>query len=257
MSIITLCTDFGTSDSYAASMKGVILGINPSVSIIDATHDIPPHNIPFAAFVLNGYYRYFPKGTVHIAVVDPGVGGPRLGIVVKTKDHVFVGPDNGVFSYVLMDNPAQCYEINTRQGLSSEPSATFHGRDVFAPAAARMSLGWDSSLLGAQIKRPVVLDIHKPRAGASCITGEVIHIDHFGNIITNVHSDMIPADKKPDIVVKRFKIKGIKDMYEQCAWNKPCALINSLNLLEIAVSSGSAHGKLGVNIGDKVKITWE
>ncbi len=256
MAIITLCTDFGTKDSYTASMKGIILGINPKANIIDVTHDIPRHDITVAAFVLNGYYKYFPKHSVHVVVVDPGVGGHRYDMILRTKDHIFIGPDNGVFSYVLLNQPSICYEINIRHNVS----ATFHGRDVFAPAAARLSMKWDKSIVGSIIKRPVILDIPKPIISSRGITGEVIHIDHFGNLITNITSDrlrMLQKNKVLDIFIKGVKIKGINDTYDQCDNDSPCAIVNSLNLLEITINSGSAHEKLGIDIGDKVKVLWK
>lgn len=253
MSIITLCTDFGTQDGYVASMKGVILGINPSANVTDATHDIPPHDVLFAAFVLNGYYRSFPKGTVHVAVVDPGVGGRRLGMVVKTKEYVFVGPDNGVFSNVLMDNPAQCYAI----GLPGNISRTFHGRDVFAPVAARMSVRWDRSVIGGRIKDPVMLDVRKPVVRAGDVIGEVIHVDRFGNLISNIPSGLLKSGKNVHIVIKGYSINGMAPTYEQCTGKRPCALIDSFGLLEIAVNSGSACRKLGARAGDAVHVSWK
>ena len=256
MSVITLCTDFGSYDSYAATMKGVILSINPKATIIDVTHTIPAYNITAAAFVLNGYYNYFPKNSVHVVVVDPGVGGHRYDMVLRTKDYLFIGPDNGVFSSILTSQPSVCYEITAGHTVS----ATFHGRDIFAPAAARLSLKWDRSVVGNVIKRPVILDIPKPIISSRGMTGEVIHIDHFGNLITNIPSDKLkmPAvNKVLAIFIKGIKINSIQDTYDRCGNGVPCAIINSFNLLEIAVNSGSAHEKLGANLGDKVKVLWK
>jgi len=252
MSIITLCTDFGTVDGYAASMKGVILGINPSANIVDITHEIPRQGISFAAFVLNGYYRYFPKGTIHIVVVDPGVGGQRYDMVVKTEDYVFVGPDNGVFSYIFMKQSVLCYKINIEAVVSN----TFHGRDVFAPAAAKLSLKWDRAILGRQIKRPVMINIPESVVDINSVTGEIIHIDRFGNLITNISSDMISDKKILTVEVKKIKINNMKKAYEQNKESMPGALINSFGMLEIAVSSDSACDKLGAHIGDKVRVLW-
>ena len=256
MSVITLCTDFGLSDSYAAAMKGVILGINPRATIVDVTHAIPQHDIAAAAFVLNGYYRYFPKGTVHVVVVDPGVGGQRYDMVVKTKDHLFVGPDNGVFSFVLMHEPAVCHELKIRRTAS----ATFHGRDVFAPAAARLSLKWEKSILGGIIRRPRVLDLPKPIVSSRGVTGQVVHIDHFGNLITNITGHLlgtIAKNKTLEIFIKGATLHGMHDTYEQCRTAAPCALIDSFGLLEIAVNTGSASKELGARRGDAVKILWK
>ncbi|MGB9736290.1 MAG: SAM hydrolase/SAM-dependent halogenase family protein [bacterium] len=256
MAIITLCTDFGLYDSYVGAMKGVILSINPEAIIIDITHGIPKYNVEFARFVLNGYYKYFPKNTIHVVVVDPGVGSKRRSIIIKTKDYIFIGPDNGVFSYILVEHSTVCYEIGIKQGISN----TFHGRDVFAPAAGRLSLKWDKSVLGKRINNPVILTTPKAVAVKNGIIGRVIHIDHFGNLITNITTDELPltgVSKEMCIYVKNIKIKTIQSTYEECKDGAPCAILNSFNLLEIAVKRDSAHEKLGVNIGDKVKVLWE
>lgn len=256
MSIITLCTDFGYEDSYVATMKGVILNINPRATIVDITHNIVSHNIAISAFVVNSYYKYFPKGTIHMVVVDPGVGGKRRNIIVKTKNYLFIGPDNGVFTYILFDQPFECYEIKMRK----EVSKTFYGRDVFAPVSARLSLKWDRSVIGKRINDPTRIPIPAPVIKTNSISGEVIYIDHFGNLITNIPGNMVSEqygiNKTINILVKGIKIKGIKETYEQCEHSLPCAIINSFNLLEIAINSGSAHEKFGVERGDKVKVLW-
>ncbi len=257
MSIITLCTDFGVRDSYVASMKGIILGINPSAVIVDASHEIPAHNIACAAFVLNGYYNYFPKSTIHVAVVDPGVGSQRNAMIVKIKDYVFVGPDNGVFSSILLDHPAaDCYSIDTKHALQHRLSQTFHGRDIFAPVAARLSIKWDKSLLREKIKYPVILGTGKPVIHEKSVTGEIIYVDHFGNLITNIPAGIVHTGEIGSIVVKGYKIKSMVDTYEQCDKKQPCALINSFNSLEIAINSHSVHKVLGINAGDKVTVLW-
>ncbi len=253
MSIITLCTDFGEKDSYVASMKGVILGINPSATIVDASHGVPAHDIRFAAFVLNGYYRYFPKSTIHVVVVDPGVGGTRSGMVVKTKDYLFVGPDNGVFTHILAQGHPACYELSR----GHRASCTFHGRDVFAPAAARFSLRQDSTVLGKKIESPVRIDVSCPAVGRNGVTGEVIHIDGFGNAITNIPADLVRTRRIRGIMVKSYRITGLVGTYEQCSTATPCALIDSFGLLEIAVHEGSAHTNLGIGMGERVRVIWK
>ncbi|MCL4557603.1 MAG: SAM-dependent chlorinase/fluorinase [Deltaproteobacteria bacterium] len=240
-------------DSYVASMKGVILGIDPSANIVDASHGIPAHDVRFAAFVLNGYYRYFPKSTIHVVVVDPGVGGPRSGMVVETKGYLFIGPDNGVFTHVLREGHPACHEID----IGRTVSGTFHGRDVFAPAAARLSLKRDSMVIGKRIKSPVLIDASGPSVGRGGITGEVIHIDGFGNAITNISSGAIRADRILGIVVKGHRIKGLVGTYEQCSAGTLCSLIDSFDLLEIAVSAGSAHERFGIDRGDRVRVVWK
>ena len=252
MSIITLCTDFGTEDGYTAAMKGVILNINPKAIIVDATHALKKHDILAASFSINTYYKYFPERTVHVAVVDPGVGGKRYGIVLKTKQHVFIGPDNGIFTYVIKTQPYACYKIKPERNILN----TFHGRDIFAPLAAELSIKWDRSLLGEKLEKPVLLDIPESIVKEKSITGKIIHIDHFGNLITNIQNDILPEKRSVSITLKRFTINGIKKTYEECERDTLCAVINSFNLLEIAVYSESAFNKTASSIGDYVVVRW-
>lgn len=256
MAIITLCTDFGIYDSYVGTMKGVILSINPNVYIVDITHSIPKYNISFAGFVLNGYYKYFPKNTIHVVVVDPGVGGKRTNMVVKTNDYIFIGPNNGVFTHVLTNQPSTCYEIDVKNDISK----TFHGRDVFAPLAGRLSLKWNRSILGNKINNPVILTIPKTIQAKNGIIGQVIHVDHFGNLITNISLNELSLSKhfqKVYIYLKGIEIKGIQNTYEECKDAKPCAIINSFNLLEVAIKMDSANERLGIEVGDKVRVLWK
>src|SRR3990172_9348844 len=193
--IITLLTDFGTADPFVASMKGVILSINPKATIVDITHEIPPHGIRQAAFVLKSAYRYFPKGTIHVVVVDPGVGGPRKPLLAVTPQAFFIAPDNGVLIYIYHHNPStRVYELTAKRYRLKDYSSTFDGRDLFAPAAARLSKGITPAQMGLKIARYLKFPIPRPRRlGKNGLQGQVIHIDRFGNLITNITAE----DLKP------------------------------------------------------------
>ena len=271
--IVTITTDFGTADGYAAAMKGVILGINPMATLIDISHGIQAQNISQAAFVLSTAYRYFPEGTVHLVVVDPGVGTARRAVILRTPLADFVAPDNGVLSYVLWDagqpdsgqaTPENCSRLIelppgleavaiTRPEFWRRPvSATFHGRDIFAPVAARLSLGVPPSDFGEAISRLTVL----PRPGTyrdavGKLVGHILHVDNFGNLITSVRSDDLPANRGAiSIEVGGRYIRGLSETYEER--DGLLALVGSSGYLEIALRDGNAGARLGVG-----KITEE
>lgn len=185
--MITLLTDFGTADYFVPAVKGVILSINPQTQIIDLTHEIPAHDIEFGAFTLSACYQNFPDGTIHVAVVDPGVGSARRAIVVDAGKYFFVGPDNGVFGYVYAKEPqVRVFHATNEEFFRRPTSPTFHGRDVFAPLAAYLSSGLSPESVGPEIEDYVRLDLALPTVNANEIRGSVIHIDHFGNCITNL-----------------------------------------------------------------------
>jgi len=206
--VITLITDFGMNDSFVAQMKGVLLTINPACTIIDITHEIDPFNIKKAALSLGFAYRYFPAGSIHVAVVDPGVGSVRKGIIVSADGHYFIGPDNGIFSYIYHNcgngfkvyhlNNDMAYELPQAVYLSNDKGNTFHGRDVFAPVAARLSIGQDIDKFGSLIGDFVQFSIPKPKIIDGVFNGEILYIDHptseykrFGNAITNINKDIL------------------------------------------------------------------
>jgi S-adenosylmethionine hydrolase len=235
MKRITLLTDFGTRDGYVAAMKGVIATIAPSAFVEDATHEIPPGDVLSAAQALTRFWHLYPAGTVHLVVVDPGVGTDRAPIALAAGGHFFVGPDNGVFSFIEDD---QAIRLN----LGPHVSNTFHGRDVFAPAAARLSNGEPFHALGEQIDERYYLVKPEPEQGI----GEVIAIDRFGNCITNL---LQPGDVEINGVTVRFA-----NTYGDVAEGDLLALINSDGLLEIAMRNGNAAETMGVSRGVRVRV---
>ncbi|MBI4664754.1 MAG: SAM-dependent chlorinase/fluorinase [Verrucomicrobia bacterium] len=194
MRMITLTTDFGSEDWFVGTMKGVILSLNPRAVIVDVTHGIPPGDIRAGAFALASAYRYFPRHTVHLAVVDPGVGSNRAAIAVLTADHVFIGPDNGVLSLALFQEPMRSIrQLEHDRFFLPEVSRTFHGRDIFAPVAAHVSKGLSLEKLGRRLEDYQRLDFAEPRANDQLLTGEVIYVDRFGNAITNISAKHLDA----------------------------------------------------------------
>ena len=237
--IITLTTDFGDQDHYAGSMKGVILGINAGVIIVDITHKIQRHDIFKAAFTVRGFYSYFPDDAIHVVVVDPGVGGDRRPIVVETGHGVFVGPDNGVFT-LLMDNcdKFNVYEVTNDEYMLNNVSNTFHGRDIFAPVAAHLSSGIEPKELGNPIKAPFKLRIKQPVVSDTEIIGNVIYTDSFGNLITNISSDLVDGYSK--VKIGDIIVDTVAKSYQNVAKGELIAIIGSSGFLEIAVNQGSA-----------------
>lgn len=257
---ITFLSDFGTTDTFVGVVKGVILGINPEAKIVDLSHDIPSFDIQSAAYALQQASSYFPDGTVHLAVVDPGVGGERKPIVVQAQKGIYVGPDNGIFSYIYEADPkARVFVISARKYRLKDTSPTFEGRDVFAPAAAWISKGISPVKMGKKVARPVRFDIPKPVEGEKGkITGQVIYVDRFGNLITNItRADLKSALLGEDQVVIRIggrEIKGLKPYYSGAAPGELAALINSDDHLEIFVFEGSAGTMTGSHKSDIVKV---
>ncbi len=275
--IVTLTTDFGVSDVYVAVMKGVILSISPEASIIDITHSIKPQNILQGAFVLNTAYRYFPKQTVHVAIVDPGVGSERQGIIVKTPSAFFVAPDNGILSYVINDlcptegrgegrlawYPESLETITLMKGLEAvaitDPrfwrhpvSPTFHGRDIFAPVAAGLSLGISPYEFGDKTNSLHVLPIPQPILDSrGDLTGQILHVDSFGNLITNIKSSDL---SHRDIIIQagREYIRGLNRYYDE--GEGLMAIIGSSGYLEISLKNGRASDFLSMTLGDEIKV---
>lgn len=258
--IITLVTDFGTRDSYVGTMKGVILRIRGAAVIVDVTHEIKHQDLMEASLVLEGCYRFFPDGTIHVVVVDPGVGGPRRPIVVETDAHIFVGPDNGVFSRIYASTPCTVRHLIHERFRLPHISDTFHGRDVFAPAAAHLCSGVAVEEMGPVIDDAVRHDPPQPTVWQDQITAEVIHIDSFGNIITNVSRElfeMVVGDRKFKIIVNAKTIESLSRTYEDVERGKPVALFGSMDMLEIAIHSGRADRRIGAGRGDPVQILTE
>ena len=264
--IITLTTDFGTSDTYVGTMKGVILGINPNVQIVDLTHAIPPQDIYEAAFSIYAAHSYFPKGTIHIIVVDPGVGSDRQAIVSHIDKAFFVCPDNGVLSYLLHSaeneaaQPVDSVAIQNSAYYLPEVSNTFHGRDIFAPVAAHLSLGVPLGDIGPPVQTLVQLPIQVPELSGNILTGQIVKIDRFGNAITNISETAIARLEDAsigEIPVYEIRVGGVRLNRLNCAYaesgiGKPLAIIGSYGLLEIAINGGNAKEGLGIKWGDPV-----
>ncbi len=256
-SIITLTTDFGTRDGFVGQMKGVILSINPFCEIVDVTHDIAPFAVREAALVLKGIARYFPQGTIHITVVDPGVGSERKPIAVRTENGIFVGPDNGVFSWILSHAESwQAREIKDETLFMPNPHPTFHGRDVFAPVAAHVSAGRNFESLGPLVEDPVVLRFPGPQETSSGILGEIIYVDRFGNMSTNIEGTMLTHTIR-GIRVAQTRIPRLSRCFSDAPVGTPVALVNSFGLLEIGINGGRATDELEVDIGDYVSVDWD
>lgn len=257
--IITLLTDFGTRDSYVAEMKGAILSRflqnakpgTPLPLLIDVSHDLPPYDIEQAARLLSQVYPAFPRGTIHLAVVDPGVGGKRKAIVLEAKEHVFIGPDNGIFTYpARADRKKRVYALKLR---SSKPAPTFHGRDVFAPCAADKALGLPSSRLGSLIPSLLMLEIDAPiqdRAGKWL--GRVTGIDRFGNAATNLSAVLLQGMRNPGLKVKKLEIHKFFKTFSEVSSGQPAIISNGQGFLEIVLSQGSAARVLGLKKGNLV-----
>jgi S-adenosylmethionine hydrolase len=255
MSIITLLTDFGWTDGYVGAMKGVILSIAPHVTLVDISHDVAPQDVRDAAYVLYTAIPHFPPDTVHLIVVDPGVGSERRAIAVRTAQGTFVAPDNGVLSYVLAASPPQiAVSLTNPQYRLTQVSRTFHGRDIFAPAAAYLARGVPISDLGEPVDDLVTFPVPEPRTRADgVLIGQVIHVDRFGNVITNLRREDIPwSDQAVVVEIGGQVITGLKEAYAQARPGEPLALIGSRGHLEVAVVGGNAAQQLSVHIKDEV-----
>jgi S-adenosyl-L-methionine hydrolase (adenosine-forming) len=262
MSIITLLTDFGTHDAYVGVMKGVILSINPSAVVIDVCHDVDPQDLIGAAYLITSVYRYFPQGTIHIVVVDPGVGGDRSIAAVKLAGHIFLTPDNGVLTLLMDENDIDAIvRVENPRYFLNEVSHTFHGRDIFAPVASHLSMGVSINQLGGSLisKDLVHLSIPKPYLlEKDELIGSIISIDHFGNCISNIDENRIKEfiqtdpEKTLEIKVDTTVIKSLSQSYMNAAPEDPVAVIGSFGFLEIAINCGNASRRLKVSKGDAV-----
>lgn len=252
---ITLTTDFGERDGYVGQMKGRILGINPEASIVDITHDISPYSVTEAALVLKAVVRQFDFPSIHVAVVDPGVGGERRAIVIRFGSSYLIGPDNGIFS-PLIDELGDCEarSIENSDFMSSRISRTFHGRDIFAPAAATLSLGHDFSGVGPPAPDLVKLNLREKIKKPGIIIGSIIHVDRFGNLVSNIEAFEIEG-KRLRVECGHIIVEGLTGCYSDSLTPEPIALVNSFNLLEIALPGGNASEGLGLKVGEMVRAT--
>lgn len=254
ISVITLTTDFGTRDGFVGQIKGVMLGINPVVNIVDITHEIAHFSVREADLVLKGIYSRFNLPSVHVVVVDPGVGGSRRPLAVKVGASYLIGPDNGIFSSILNENKDfEARAILNPSFTLQKVSNTFHGRDIFAPAAAWLSRERNFSEIGPMVSDPVILEIPTPDISGNRIKGSVIHVDSFGNIITNVDKSMLKG-KRIEVRCGNIRVSGLSSSYSQSPGRSAIALINSFDLLEIAVPLASAACKYGINVGAEVTV---
>ncbi len=269
--LITLTTDFGTRDPYVAEMKAVVLRINPQAAFVDVSHHIAPQNVLEGAFVLGSAYRYFPHDAIHVAVVDPGVGTSRRAILLATPQGRFLGPDNGLLTYAVRDSdvydaairgkgftepvevavPDGCaaYELANPDIRLSPLSDTFHGRDLFAPAAARLSLGLPTEDVGPRLYSVTCLCIPHPQERENAIAGRIVHVDGYGNLITTIDGPLL-RERSVDVLVKGRRIRGISRSYQDGP--DLLAIVGSRGSLEIAVRNGSAASELGAEVGDEV-----
>jgi S-adenosylmethionine hydrolase len=254
--IITLTTDFGYTDPFVGIMKGVILCVTPNLHIVDLNHGIPPQDIRAAALTLAASVRYFPPGTIHVAVVDPGVGSERRPIVIHSAGHYFVGPDNGVFSFAVKDKLSRIVHLSNESYHLRPKSQTFHGRDVFAPVAAHLARGVPLAEFGSPAKDRLCLPWPEVERAKEIIVGEVLYIDRFGNLFTNVQECDLTgvAIEKIRIHFKEFEIQGLSQNYVGRDKETYVALINSWGLIEIASYSDNAASRSKAKIGDKVRV---
>ena len=255
MAVITLTTDFGTRDTYVAEMKAAILSITPDVHIVDITHEVAPHDVLEGALALEAAAPWFPRATVHVAVVDPGVGTARRGLVVAAGDQVFVGPDNGLFTPFLGASPWRAFELTETAFRGATVSPTFHGRDVFAPAAAHVARGLSTERLGPRVTDPVLLAWPRPRVAGSRIGGAVVHVDRFGNLVTSIPGDALASLGSSLTVRVGARSLALVRTYGELARGRPGALVGSRNRLEIAVNAGSAAAVLGAGRGTSVVVS--
>ena len=278
--VITLTTDFGLYDSFVGIMKGVLLNIVPDAQIVDITHNIEPQNITQAALILNAAYPWFPRKTVHLVIVDPGVGGIfksqkkipgrapknktggsglviRRAMVVQSKFQTFVGPDNGVLTPVLHPD-SRAYEITNKKYFLDNVSNTFHGRDVFAPCAGWLASGIQPSKVGPRVLKPVRQNFPQPQLKGTTLHGEIIHIDHFGNLTTNIPAELIHETVISSVTIEvrigKHRINGLVTGYYQIKPGQPGAIINSWNNLEIFFREDNAQKELKARIGQSITL---
>ncbi len=255
--IIAVLTDFGTRDHYAGAMKGVALGICPDATLVDITHDVPPHDVLAGALELAATVRYFPAGTIFLTVVDPGVGSARRGVAVDTGDYRFVAPDNGVLTLALREHaPRRMVELSDRRYARPTVSRTFEGRDRFAPAAAWLAKGTDLAALGRPVRTLHELDVPDPVVDGEGLRGEIVRVDRFGNLVSNI--DRKTFDRRPAgpmrITVGTHEVARLVNAYAEADGREVCALFGSTDHLEIAENGGSASERLAVGRGAPVRV---
>ena len=257
MNVITLTTDYGTNDWFVGTLRGVIAWINPHANAVDITHQVAAGDIRAGAFALMAAYKFFPYQTVHVAVVDPGVGGSRGAVVVQTSEHFFVGPDNGVLSWALRQEKIHAiHRLENEKFFLKPVSQTFHGRDVFAPVAAHLSKGVSLDRFGPQQDGLVRLPWPDPKRTRREAEGEILYIDRFGNAITSLHEELLAGfeRKRCRIVVRGKPVAAVQGCYEGAPSGKAAGVISSSGFLELAVNGGSAAKKFRLKVGDPIMV---
>ena len=253
--IITLLTDFGLADGYVAAMKGVILGLNPAATIIDLTHEVPPQDISYAAYVLATVYPYYPPDTIHVVVVDPTVGSTRALIAARAADQLFVAPDNGVLTHVLDEGYSDLIRLTQARYWRPNPSRTFHGRDILAPVAAHLSLGVPLAALGEPLAEPQRIPIPRAVRRADGVwVAHVIHVDRFGNLITDLRPEPEVLARLAGAQVGGRFVDAVVATYADVPSGAPAILLGSAGHLELAVRDGDARAELGADVGSEVLV---
>lgn len=257
--IITLTTDFGYKDHYVAAMKAVILGINPEARIIDISHGIPPQDIMAGAWVLRNSAYLFPAGTIHVAVIDPGVGSDRRPVAVRMNNHLFVGPDNGLFSLLSGADAAEVYELTDSAYWRGTQSNTFHGRDLFSPVAAHLSLGTGLSEVGVPSRELLTYRWATAIVDEEGIQGWIVHIDSYGNLITNIPGELITAGlyKNLKIYVGTHILSRVSRTFSDVSPGEAAAVTGSSGMIEIVINRGDAAEMLGVQKGAPVSVIYQ
>jgi len=261
MTVVTLTTDFGVESPYTAAMEGVLLSMNPRLNVVRITNSVPPQNIRAGSAILAETTPFFPEGTIHIAVIDPGVGTTRSILYAKIGEQHYVLPDNGLLSQLSeQEQPSLLFRLTNANFWRRVTSNTFHGRDIMAPIAAHLSLGVPPQEMGEPVTDFHTFDSIVPRVMADRICGEVVRIDSFGNLITNIHSEHLqgrPTDQRALIICGLYDTYGVMNTYGDGYEGSLVAIINSSNLLEIAVVGENASKRLNLQVGTPVTIGWE
>ena len=261
MTVISLTTDFGLRDGFVGIMKGVIYGIVPQVKIVDITHMITPQNIQEGAYTLWRAVPFFPSGTIHVFVVDPGVGTRRRALAARLGEHYFVGPDNGLLTPLLRDaeqdkRPVEFVHLNNSKYWLPKISRTFHGRDIFAPVAAHLARGVSLIELGTPFHDPVRMQLPQPEKTENGWIAHITGIDVFGNLTTDLPASMLQGQKDLTLRLHEAEVRGITESYGHKQPGDLIALVDSEDYLEIAVVNGNAAQKLGAKVGDIVEVTY-
>ncbi len=251
--IITLTTDFGIADNYTGIVKGVLAGLNPAAKIIDITHAVPPFNVTAGRYLLETACYSFPPGTIHLAVVDPGVGTGRRAILIETNNYFFIGPDNGLFSFLRKKDIRRIIEIRNKKYLAGEISHTFHARDIFTPVAGFLSLGIAPDEFGPEMKSLQIAQPARNRKTKRGLIGYLVYIDHFGNLVTSLQKDKLP-DSRFAVYLNNRKIGKLRKTFGLVERGKPVCYISSFGYLEIGIREGSAAAYFGIDYDTNTEI---